>query len=362
MKKVAILCAGLDRVKRGYETHTRLFFNSLTNEKLENYEFTLYKNNGEKKYNEIVLNSPFRYDKICRYLAKFRGCHLYWETLLFALYFIIFLNYKRIKYESIWCIEPMVSKTLYKLKFLLPGNPVIIFTHGVNNPPETQYSIADKIHQVNIENYIECKNYIINNHLKDKQVLIPHFLIKEQIKYKNSEIKKQYNINTQNVLFSVGAIENIQKRMGYIINEFEKIDKSWTLVIAGVIADEKLYDMAKNKYGDRFVNIQVENSEMNKLYQMANLVVVASLNEGFGMSIIESMSNNTPIVLHNRKLFEWILKDTKYLIDMEKEGNLASFINNKSIEDFRLKGIFFKEVFNSNYTWNAVKKKYIDLL
>ncbi len=362
MKNIAILCAGLDKINRGYETHVRLFFNSLTAENLQGYKFTLYKNNGEEKFNEIALHSPFRYGKICKTLGKFRGSHLYWESLLFVLYFLVYSNIKRKKYDIIWCIEPVVSKMLFKFKSYLPGNPSIIFTHGVTNPPETHYNISDKIHQVNIENYEACDKFMKVNNMSKSHTLIPHFLQESQEIYSCADVKRKYNIVTSKVLLSVGAIENTQKRMGYIIDEFEEIDTSWTLLIAGVVADKELYEMAKNRYGDRFVNIQVENSEMNSLYQLADLVVAASLNEGFGMSIIEAMSNSTPIVLHNRKLFEWILKDSEYLIDMEKKGTLSSFINDRSIEDFSLKGIYLKKIFKSNYTWNAVKKKYINLL
>ena len=104
-KKVAILCSGLDNVLRGYETHCRTLFDCLKEEDISDTEFLLFKREGIKKKNEIVLKVPYRSGFLCQFLAKYRGDLLYWEYLFFALRFISYCIVRRKKFETISVIE-----------------------------------------------------------------------------------------------------------------------------------------------------------------------------------------------------------------------------------------------------------------
>lgn len=225
-KEIAILCAGLDNVMRGYETHSRLLFDSLSSEQLESLSFTLYKRTGCKKNNEKILRVPGRESKIVKILAKKRGNNLYWEYLFFGLRFLIDSFIKRKKYSKILIIEPMVSKTIYKFRKLLPAQPEIIFTHGVWMEPNEYTNFAHIYHQVNIENYNKQIEYFNQKKINNKVYLIPHFLPPKNIlktKQNNENLKKYYNIQTENILLSVGVINRPHKNMEYLILHIKNV-------------------------------------------------------------------------------------------------------------------------------------------
>ena len=367
-KKIAILCSGLDNVLRGYETHCRTLFDCLKEEQIADTEFILFKRQGEKRKNEVVLKVPYRSDFLCQYLAKFRGDLLYWEYLFFALRFIGHCFLFRKKFVTIVLIEPMAAKTIYKFKWLLPGKPKIVFTHGVWNQPSDNINNADVFHEVSIENYEAMKAYVKKNKLNKEVVLLPHFLNDDPIPvYNKDELKKQFGIITSKIILSVGAINRGHKRMDYLIEEVSKLPDDWGLVVCGAARGkegEAILNLGKEKMGNRFVHLFIQHEEITKIYAMADVFILASTQEGFGIVILEAMQSGLPVLLHDRELFKWVLKQPDCCIDMQKQNLLYSKImecaNDK--EWLLNKSKLNKSIFEESYRWSGVRKQYLDLL
>jgi len=367
-KKIAILCSGLDNVMRGYETHCRTLFECLKEETIQDTEFILFKREGKKSKNEIVLKVPYRSDFLCQYLARFRGDLLYWEYLFFALRFIGHCVLRRKKFATIAVIEPMASKTIFKFRKLLPGNPKIVFTHGVWNKPFDNINNADVFHEVGIENYNAMKEYVKENKLDKEVILLPHFLKDETLPgFDKDQLRKQFGIKTSKVVISVGAINRAHKRMDYLINEVSKLPDDWTLVVCGSARGKEgdlVLGLGKEKMGDRFVHLFVPRDEISKVYALGDIFVLASTQEGFGIVTLEAMQSGLPVLLHNNELFRWILKQPDCCIDMEKENTLYSKIMESANDPQWLseKSELNRKIFNESYKWSGVRKDYLDLL
>ena len=322
--KIAIICGGLDDTMRGYETHTRLLFDSLSEETNVNYQFILFKGSGKRAKNEKILRAPSRTSRIVKFLAKFRGGRIYWESIFFALRFIFCTIIRNDRFSKILCIQPMVSKTLMRCKKLLPGKPIIIFTHGVWIEPHEYVKMGDEFHQVNIENYCKQKKYFKANNINKKVYLIPHFIPDiTPIKISKAVLRKKYNIKTEKVLLSVGRIDRAHKNMEYVIKEAAKLPEDWSLVLCGGIGEADLLDIGRNLLGNRFIHIFLPREKVPEIYAMADLFVLGSLQEGFGIVTLEAMRAGLPIILHDRELFRWILKDDSVCVvvnpdDVEK--------------------------------------------
>lgn len=364
--KVAILYSRLDGQMGGYATHSRLLFDVLTSEKIPNAEFFLFKKNGIRSKYEIILPSLNSQSKIFRFLARFRGDRVYWEHLFFGLVFIGYCILFRKKFHRILGIEPTVAKPTYKLKFLLRGNPKIIYTHGLNMEPFHYINMGDFIHEVNIENFERMKLHKQNNSLNKNIFLIPHFVLnkKNQVIQAKSELYQKYNINTKKVLLSVGHLNKSPKRMDYFIEEAAKLPDDWSIVICGIPGQKSLLKLGKNLLGERFHHLFAHRDNIHEIYALADLFVLCSTEEGFGIVIIEAMRAGLPVILHDRPLFRWILKQDDCCIDMRGKDELSNFI--KKIENdsqwFSEKSALNKKLFEENYTWEKVKDKYLEMI
>jgi glycosyltransferase involved in cell wall biosynthesis len=367
-KKIAILCSGLDNVLRGYETHCRTLFDCLKDEQIPDTEFILFKREGLKKKNEVVLKVPYRSDFLCQYLSKFRGDLLYWEYLFFALRFLSHCILFRKKFETIAVIEPMAAKTIYRFRRLLPGSPRIVFTHGVWNHPSDNINNADVFHEVSIENYEAMKSYLEKHKLNKEVVLLPHFLKDAEVaRYDLQKVKQEFGITTPKVLLSVGAVNKGHKRMDYLIEEAAHLPEDWTLVVCGAARGkegDELIRMGKDKLGERFINLLLSREEIQKIYSVSDVFVLASTREGFGIVTLEAMRTGIPVILHDSKLFRWILKQNDCCINMEEKGRLAEFLReHANDQNWRAgKGKLNKELFLKNYSWSGVRESYLNLL
>jgi glycosyltransferase involved in cell wall biosynthesis len=244
---------------------------------------------------------------------------------------------------------------------LLPGNPEICFGMGVKMTPEHYVNIADRVHLVNIEHYnAAIKKYSDS----DKFYLIPN-PGSESKTYKKTKskvaLRSKFNIKTEKVLLSVGAINSNIKRMDYVVTEASKLDDTWTLVLHGSPNEEDIIDKGRELLGDRFIHLFVSPESVSEVFYMADISVLASTIEGFGNVTIEAMQNGVPPIVHDRDLNRWILKDDELLIDMLEENELYNFIMSKQMSWFENKGVTVSQVYKENYSWEALGPLYLSL-
>ena len=360
MFKHLIVCAGLDNVLRGYETHTRLLFTAL---RKENINIALIKRTGVSNVNEVSLNTPFRYSTLVKILSKTRGNNLYWESLIFALALILRVN---LKVKTILVIEPVVAKVLYKyfvyvrryqrLFSLKIETPRLVYTHGVSREPNIYNQFCDFIHEVSEINY--SRLMMLND--KKPSILIPHFLPSEINLLGGLKIVEKSNLK----ILYVGAWCNTTKNVMFMVEEIYRSKHKWELSVLGKISDHESYNKSKLVLGDRISNSIVENSKIGAIMAQHDLLVMPSLNEGFGIVILEAMKYRIPVVCHNNSHFRWVLNPNKdCFVNMTKEGALRYFLDHVYDDSWRSNQIKMNWItFNKRYTWNAVRKKYLSLL
>jgi len=67
----------------------------------------------------------------------------------------------------------------------------------------------------------------------------------------------------------------------------------------------------------------VNDRDRRDLYERASMVVVPSLDEGFGMTALEAMTVGVPVVASNRGALPEVVSDAGLLVDPEANGSLA---------------------------------------
>ena len=196
--------------------------------------------------------------------------------------------------------------------------------------------------------------------------------------YKNLNTKYSYKIVTNNMpiesdntisnlknknIISVGRLDKVK---GYndLINIFSKLEnKDWTL---NIIGDGPEY----NKLNKQIKDMGLENNikllgfkntdELNKLYKNASIYIMTSLEESFGLVLLEAASHGLPIISYSSALgAKEILKDNNgILIDERNESEMIIQLN-KLMNDIKFRKEYQKKSLeiSDKYSFENIEKE-----
>lgn len=133
------------------------------------------------------------------------------------------------------------------------------------------------------------------------------------------------NLPREKIVLCVGAIQR-RKNQAMLIRAFRALPKEWTLVLAGsqegYEAAEALAEAAK---GDRIrITGYLTDDQLGEWYARAAIFAFPSLDEGFGMPVLEAMDAGIPVIAGNRSAMPEVCGDAAELIDPLNENDLAS--------------------------------------
>ena len=144
----------------------------------------------------------------------------------------------------------------------------------------------------------------------------------------------------EKIILNVGAIQK-RKNIVRLVEAFEMLDGNWKLVLAGSSgygADEILARIAASSARDRIVVTgYVTPEELARWYSRASIFAFPSLDEGFGMPILEAMSAGVPVVAGNRSALPEVAGEAAQLVDPERTeelgGALAELTRNEDLRE-----------------------------
>lgn len=121
----------------------------------------------------------------------------------------------------------------------------------------------------------------------------------------------------QMILF-VGAIQR-RKNVVRLVQAFEGVASGWKLVLAGSLgfgADEALARIERSpRKNDIHVLGYVPEPAMEDLYRRASVFAFPSLDEGFGMPLLDAMARGVPILTSNVSAMPEVTGDAALLVD-----------------------------------------------
>lgn len=136
------------------------------------------------------------------------------------------------------------------------------------------------------------------------------------------EFKKIEDVKKENIVLSIGSLHPM-KAHDFVIRSLAKIhkDKRPKLIIAGNGGDkEKLLNLANHFEVELEIRSGLNEQQMVELYNKAILTSAASIMEPFGLSVIESMACQTPVVAIREGGFrETVTEETGILVDRNEE-------------------------------------------
>ncbi len=129
------------------------------------------------------------------------------------------------------------------------------------------------------------------------------------------------------VLF-VGALQ-ARKNVQRLVESFETLDSSWRLVLAGspsgYRAEEIIERINRSPSRSRIdVTGYVSREKLNELFARASIFAFPSLDEGFGIPVLEAMSSGLPVITSNSSALGELARDAALLVNPLETEEIAA--------------------------------------
>lgn len=123
----------------------------------------------------------------------------------------------------------------------------------------------------------------------------------------------------ENVVLCVGAIQK-RKNVARLVQAFERLPKAWRLTLAGApdgygAAEELRAVDESRRRADIDVLGYVSAEALELLYRRAAIFAFPSLDEGFGMPVLEAMAHGVPVITSQRSALPEVAGDAALLVD-----------------------------------------------
>ncbi|HEY2843417.1 MAG TPA: glycosyltransferase family 1 protein [Bryobacteraceae bacterium] len=132
----------------------------------------------------------------------------------------------------------------------------------------------------------------------------------------------------QNLVLFVGAIQR-RKNVARLVRAFESMPASWRLALAGAAdgfgaAAELAAIESSPRKNDIDVLGYVTSAELDALYRRARIFAFPSLDEGFGMPVLEAMAHSVPVITSARSALPEVAGDAALLVNPEDTEEIAA--------------------------------------
>jgi glycosyltransferase involved in cell wall biosynthesis len=131
----------------------------------------------------------------------------------------------------------------------------------------------------------------------------------------------------ENMILFVGALQ-VRKNVIRLVEAFEQLPHDWTLTLAGATgfgAGEILHRVQTSSARERIkVTGYISTKEIEGLYARARLFAFPSLDEGFGMPVLEAMARGLPVLTSNRSALPEVAGEAALLVNPYKTEEIGS--------------------------------------
>jgi len=167
------------------------------------------------------------------------------------------------------------------------------------------------------------------------------------------------NAKKNDLVLSVGAIQR-RKNIAGLVRAFQLLPSRWRLALAGAPdgygAAEELRAVEASPARSRIdVLGYVSSAQLDSLYARASIFAFPSLDEGFGMPILEAMAHGVPVMTSNCSAMPEVAGDAALLVDPNNIGDaLLRLANDESLrENLTRRGL--ERI--KQFTWDSAVEK-----
>ncbi len=165
----------------------------------------------------------------------------------------------------------------------------------------------------------------------------------------------------EKIILHVGAIQH-RKNIARLVEAFERVDRDWQLVLAGSNGFDSAGILARIAQSPSRERIRVlgyvSTSELANWYARAMLFAFPSLDEGFGMPVLEAMAAGVPVLASNRSAIPEVAGDAAWLVDPEQTEEMANALVALTGDPARRADLSARGLERANrFTWDETIQK-----
>lgn len=288
-----------------------------------------------RTYARVLINIYGEHNvKILSLIANPNQKLTLFKKLKFSLNF--FLSVINNKFDLIICSHLSLSFLTFMIHLVLKI-PYFVITYGVEVWESPNFFEKKGILNANfvlpISNFTKCQ-MIKNYNISDKKLIVMPCFIgmgKFVIKEKNPDLIKKYNLENKKILLTIGRLNKSERQKGHdrviqaVVSLVKKIPNLIYIIVGG--GDdrprlESLVRMSKLEGSVLFVG-EIDNNLLVDFYNLCDIYVMPSSQEGFGIVFLEAAAFQKPVVAGN--------KDGS--VDAVADGKTGILINPDSIQE-----------------------------
>lgn len=326
--KVFLLCAGLGRINRGYESFTREFFEALADR--PELDLTLFKGGGRSEGKQIRLPCLPRGTRFAAWLGGKLQKDAYWvEQVTFTL--SLLPHIQRVRPDVVYYSDSTVGFLLWYWRRVTRRRFKLLLSNG--GPLFPPFRRCDLVQQL-APNHLE--DALKAGQPAETQELLPYGIQMEPEgaalpRSERNALRSSLKLPPdRQIVLSVGAVNKWHKRMDYVVREVAALPEPRPYLVLLGQQDEETPDvraLAEALLGAGSYQIRtVPYQNVAKYYQAADVFVLASLAEGFGRVFLEALSWGLPCLAHDCDITRYVLGASGLRADFEQPGSLAGLL------------------------------------
>jgi glycosyltransferase involved in cell wall biosynthesis len=357
MPLVMMVCTGLGGISRGFETYMHQLATSFSLLNTLSFHFltlSAYRND-DVTYRHQRLPAISRNNKLLDKFFKDLHTQFHFEQMTLLPSFLIYIIIKKPK--LIYLGEYQLYCYLYKIREIFKLTFSLCLHTGGQAMPGLFDKNRDWVHHITNRFWLDC---ITAGIPVKRMFLLPHPVGLRQAEHVEKPVLL-LKANGKKVVLCVGSID--EKIKGVLT--LAKALANYPEIIFPVFLGEptadtsELIEYLEQYFGQNYIVTKVNHTELPDWYAYADLLVSASKAESFGLVMLESLMQGTPIICFRWAAAEWVFKEHgNYFISTnpkEMGSQIMELINRQDSKEQR---ICRKQFVEDTYGWETLLHQY----
>ena len=355
--KLALLCSGLGHIQRGHEIFARDLYSLLS----PHMDITLFKGGGVPAEREVVVpnvprNAPQLQHVHVAVSPKWAAAKREQEQVRIegeSFAHGALLPLLQGGFDVLHCLEQEVCNVLYDNRHLFERPPKIVFANG-GAIPARDLPRCDFVQ--------EHTAYNLARSARGKSFMVPHGVDMQRFRPGiATDFRARHGIPAgARLVLSVGSICYWHKRMDHVIREVAALPGVWLAIVGQETADTPaIQALGRQLRGERIVFTKMSHADLPQAYAAADVFVLGSLFETFGIVYIEAMAMGLPVVCTQHDNHRQIVQHGVF-IDMKQLGALTTALRDTPPETLAELGRRGRDVVAQHYDLQVLRQRYLD--